>query len=249
MLKPKFFKSRKCLVLSLFVLCSGLLWVAPPVRANVLNLFNQFFLFSSKRWIDNGSTALDLNTEALPPAAQQQLEDHMNQAGSRRIVPDHELLRGEVQNQVAIGESSNPLAINSNAAAEAAGNAFDRNVTRAHASQELSQDGQRKARQKLEVTAQLIKDLQLKANEGQQFEVTQDVMKQLLLIQARQTEVLGLARMDALESRLDSKYANLNLTNISRTLDTMANTEQNEAAASAGELFELTNQANTLNNF
>jgi hypothetical protein len=99
-------------------------------------------------------------------------------------------------------------------------------VTKVEAS--LSQEGQAIAQQKIEVAVNQAQTAQSLSDEAQTVVSTQEVMKKLAQQQAIQASLLAGVNSSLVELQQNQEFNNLNLSNISRTLDGQAQTQQLE---------------------
>jgi hypothetical protein len=203
------------------------------------DLENLFSSFSIEDLFALGETAFDLESaDQLPPEVVAFFEDNLGDLGPIRE-DVQENIRDGVNNGEIVGGA---LETNSANESEDLANASDRTLTNIQAQAHLSEEGQAKIQEEIDLTEDLLENVQQTAQDGQSDNVTQDVMKKLLVIQAQQTQVLGQSRADALRGRLDTQYTNINLANISKTLDAMYATERNKASASASGLMNMSAQ-------
>lgn len=118
-------------------------------------------------------------------------------------------------------------------------NNVDRDLTRMQVQTVLGQAGQAKTKEQIDSTQQVVEGISTDANDAQELDVTQDVMKKQIKAFAQQSLILGQMRSDALQARLDTQFTNLNLTNMSRTLDEVGRSERNSHSANAMFLIEI----------
>ena len=103
--------------------------------------------------------------------------------------------------------------------AGAALNEMDRQSARASASSILSEDGQTQQVDAYEGTQTSVDTVGEKAQTAQGDEVTQNVMKRIADQNAATTEVLGGVRSDLLKMNEQTAQTNVQLSNVSRSLD------------------------------
>ncbi|PSF33326.1 hypothetical protein C7H19_20220 [Aphanothece hegewaldii CCALA 016] len=98
-------------------------------------------------------------------------------------------------------------------------NAGDRGVTALHADTILGEDGQQQVSDSLENAAEVTQSILETGEEALKAESTQDAVKILAWTTAQQAILAQQQVKDGQMSRVDSQIANLNLSNISETLD------------------------------
>lgn len=128
-------------------------------------------------------------------------------------------------------------------AAEYAARETDRLNTMMQVDSVLSTQGQTATEKAIEDTQATIESIAETAEFAQGLNVTQDVMKSLVSVQAQQSELIGQLRTEQLRSRIDAQYTNLNLANISRSLDEISRKDRVEGPAAADGLLRLSTQA------
>lgn len=127
------------------------------------------------------------------------------------------------------------------AAAETA-NEMDRQLTRAQVDTVLSEEGQTATREKITWIENTIGQVQQEADSAQAAVSTQDAIKHMVQQNARQSEVLGAVQSELLQSRQDDQLANLNLTNISQSLDQETRARHIQALGSAMDTLQISAQ-------
>ncbi|WP_242038032.1 hypothetical protein [Tolypothrix sp. FACHB-123] len=127
-------------------------------------------------------------------------------------LPDANAAREKAEDSAATSNS----AIN---AAERATNEIDRQITRTEADSILSKAGQQHTKERIETTQNSVAQVYVDANAAQDEVVTQNVMKRIAQQNVQTAAILGEMRADGLKLRQSQNLANLNLTNISRSLD------------------------------
>lgn len=124
-----------------------------------------------------------------------------------------------------------------------AGNEVNRQSTLSHLNNVIGTPGQAQAKQELEQTQQMVQQNAQTAGAAQKQDVTQDVMKLMTTIQARDSVIAAATRADTVRLRQDVQYSNLNLVNASRTLDEITRAHRVESSADAMYLMELSGQS------
>jgi hypothetical protein len=163
---------------------------------------------------------------------------------SRKLEPLAESLGGDLQAAIddTIGtlglpdstearEKVEEIATRSNSTintVEQATNEVDRQITRASADATLSKDGQQLTKEQVEKTQSSIEQVQTDATAAQGEVVTQNVMKRIAQQNVQTSAILGAMRTDGLKLQQSQNLSNLNLTNISRSLDGQNQARQKE---------------------
>lgn len=124
-----------------------------------------------------------------------------------------------------------------------ASNQVDRDLTRLGIETVLGATGQQRMKQETNSTQSTVKGIVTDADEAQKLDVTQDVMKKQIRISAQQSLILGAMRADAMQARVDTQYTNLNITNISRSLDEANRARRVEDSAQAAKLLFIASQS------
>lgn len=112
---------------------------------------------------------------------------------------------------------------------ERATNEVDRQITRADTNGTLSKAGQELTKQQFENTQISVEQVESDASAADSEVVTQNVMKRIAQQNAQTAAILGAMRTDGLKSQQSQDLANLNLTNISRSLDGQNQARQKES--------------------
>jgi hypothetical protein len=131
----------------------------------------------------------------------------------------------------------------STTAAELAAREVVRQHTDIQVQSVIGADAQKATQAAIEATEKNIENISDTATEAQTMVVTQDIMKSLVSLQAEQSEMIGQMRVDQMRSRVDTQYTNLNLANISRSLDEMQRLKLAEAPAEGNSLLRFASLA------
>ncbi|BAY93644.1 MULTISPECIES: hypothetical protein [unclassified Tolypothrix] len=122
-------------------------------------------------------------------------------------------------------------------------NEIDRQITRASADTTLSKQGQQITKQQVEKTQTSIEQVKANANAAQAEVVTQNVMKRIAQQNTQMAAILGVMRTDGLKLKQSQDLANLNLTNISRSLDGQNQVHQKETVGQGFNNLRTASQA------
>ncbi|AFY99465.1 hypothetical protein [Calothrix sp. PCC 6303] len=172
----------------------------------------------------------------LSDSLQGDLQAAVNKSVGALGLPDATEVRGKIEEIVA----SNNSAINS---VDKATNEVDRQITRAYSDSTLSKQGQQITKQQVEKTQTSIEQVENSGEAAQEEVVTQNVMKRIAQQNTQIAGVLGAMRMDGLKSKQSQDLANLNLTNISRSLDGQNQTKQKEVVGQGFNNLRTASQA------
>lgn len=126
---------------------------------------------------------------------------------------------------------------------ELATNEVDRQITRAAIDSTLSSEGQKRIQQQANSTQNSVNLVEQQAQAAQGEVVTQDVMKQMALQNAQISSVLGSLRADSLQAAQRQELTNVNLTNISRSIDGQNQAKQAERVGTGLEVLRTTSRA------
>jgi hypothetical protein len=127
--------------------------------------------------------------------------------------------------------------------AGAALNEMDRQSARSSASSILSEDGQTQQVDAYEGTQTSVDTVGEKASTAQGDEVTQNVMKRIADQNAATTEVLGGVRSDLLKMNEQTAQTNVQLSNVSRSLDGQTAAKNAESIGAGYENLRTASQA------
>lgn len=107
-------------------------------------------------------------------------------------------------------------------------NEVDRQITRAVSNSTLGKKGQQNTKQQINNTQTSVEQVQQDAIASQSEVVTQNVMKRIAQQNSQIAGILGAIRTDELKLKQSQDLANLNLTNISRSMDGQKQAHQKE---------------------
>lgn len=159
-------------------------------------------------------------------------------------IPNPMAIRQSIEsNMDGVPYSPNVFQINREGHSILQANLAERIVTRLAIDSVLGDEGQQAMARALEMTAELVAATVSEAEAAREDISTQDVVKRLARIQAQQAMLVGLDRVDALQARVDTQFTNLNLVNLSRSLDEEASRARIEYAANAAKVLYLSAQA------
>ncbi|MBD1922596.1 hypothetical protein H6F77_16120 [Microcoleus sp. FACHB-831] len=127
--------------------------------------------------------------------------------------------------------------------ADKATNEVDRQITRGASDATLGLSGQQRLKEQASQTQNSVDIVQQQANAAQEEVVTQNVMKQIALQNARTGAILGSLRADSLQAAQRQELANLNLTNISRSVDAQNQAMQAEKVGTGFDTLRITSRA------
>jgi hypothetical protein len=122
-------------------------------------------------------------------------------------------------------------------------NEIDRQITRADSDSTLSKKGQKITKQQVEKTQTSIEQVKNSGEAAQDEVVTQNVMKRMAQQNTQIAGILGAMRTDGLKSKQSQDLANLNLTNISRSLDGQNQAQQKQVVGQGFNNLRTASQA------
>lgn len=115
--------------------------------------------------------------------------------------------------------SDSPFISNPHVFLEFKQNIADRGITKLNLETVLGTTGQQNRQETLAQASEKVEQVSSEADHAQSLTSTQDVLKSLVQIQAMDTMIAQMYHQDQYLARNDRQFTNLNLTNISRTLD------------------------------
>ncbi|BAZ40219.1 hypothetical protein NIES4101_61800 [Calothrix sp. NIES-4101] len=167
------------------------------------------------------SSTISQKIEDLSSSLQRDLNAAVNESIGSLGLPDAIETREKIEEIVASTNTAvNPV--------DKVTNEIDRQITRADSDSNLSKEGQKITKQQVEKTQTSIEQVENSGEAAQEEVVTQNVMKRIAQQNTQIAGILGAMRTDGLKSKQSQDLANLNLTNISRSLDGQNQTEQKE---------------------
>jgi hypothetical protein len=169
------------------------------------------------------------------------LQDVVGEMG----IPDTAKARSTIQDKVdGAGETPDPFQASPEVYGIELGNLGDRAATNLSVQTVLSDEGQQQMRSEIEQSSEVIQSIIDTSNEAQGYDSTQDVVKALARMNAQQSVIAGMHHASSLKARTDTQFTNLNLANISRSLDQQNRDSQSQSAVNGILLLNLTAQSN-----
>ncbi len=187
-------------------------------------------------WNNYVSSILTEQLEPLVKSLGKDLQVAIDEAIGELGLPDPTTTRKQTEEIAANSNTS----INE---VERATNEIDRQITRAVVDGTLGKEGQQRTKQQIEKTQTSIQQVQQQAQDAQQEVVTQNIMKKIANQNAQIGEILGAVRADGLRLQQSQDLANVNLTNISRSLDGQNQVHQREVIDQGYNNLKITAQA------
>ncbi|AFZ01677.1 hypothetical protein [Calothrix sp. PCC 6303] len=172
----------------------------------------------------------------LSDSLQGDLQSAVNESVGALGLPDATEVRGKIEDIVA----SNDSAVNS---VDKATNEVDRQITRADSDSTLSKEGQKRTQEQVEKTQTSLEQVENSGEAAQDEVVTQNVMKRIAQQNTQIAGMLGAMRTDGLKSKQSQDLANLNLTNISRSLDGQNQAQQKQVVGQGFNNLRTASQA------
>ena len=190
-----------------------------------LSFIDKYITSTVSHKLDSLSESLGGDVQAL-----------INQSVSALGLPD--LI--EVRKKVEEIANEDNYAINS---VDKASNEIDRQVTRAVSGTTLSKEGQKSTKQQIENTQTSQHAVEALSEAAQNEVVTQNVMKRIAQQNNQIAGILGAMRTDELKLKQSQDLANLNLTNISRSVDGQNQARQKEVVGQGFSNLRTASQA------
>lgn len=234
------FQPKKQLIVA--ILTSSFLWnlSSPPAQAAPLDFLgdNPFsdLLAQIQQFIDHAEQYIDqVISEKIQPLedlVQADLQSAFKEAKGALGLPDPIAARQEIEDTLSETDIAvNPL--------EKATNEADRQITRASAAAVLGTEGQQQTAEELGITQNSVDAVQQQASAAASEVVTQNVMKQIAQQNVQMSSLLGSLRKDSLQTAQRQELTNLNLTNISRSLDGQNQVRQSEVVGAGMESYRI----------
>ena len=185
---------------------------------------NKYISSTISRKLDNLSESLEGDLQAV-----------VQEAAGVLGLPD----AGEVRKEIEEIASDSNNAVNS---VDRASNELDRQITRASGFT-LTKEGQENMKAEVEKTQTSIETVSIFSDAAQNDVVTQNVMKRIAQQNTQISGILGEMRSDGLKSKQSQDLANLNLTNISRSVDGQNQARQKEVVGQGFSNLRTASQA------
>ncbi|BAY41579.1 hypothetical protein NIES2111_59750 (plasmid) [Nostoc sp. NIES-2111] len=116
---------------------------------------------------------------------------------------------------------------------------LERQLTLASVSSVVSKDGQQQTQEKIDTTAQIAQQAKSIADEAQNMDASQNVLKVIAAQNALVVSMLAQQRTDSLLARQDNAYSNLMLTQTAQHLHSQRQKENSEEDARLSLLHEV----------
>lgn len=182
------------------------------------------------------SSTISRKLDNLSESLQGDLQTVISEATGVLGLPD----AAEVREEIEVWAVDNDNAVNS---VDRASNEVERQITRADSDTSLSKEGQENMKAQVEKTQASIETVSVFSDAAQNDIVTQNVMKRIAQQNTQITGILGAMRTDGLKSKQSQDLANINLTNISRSLDGQNQARQKESVGQGFSNFRTASQA------
>ncbi|MBV6627375.1 MAG: hypothetical protein KI793_31285 [Rivularia sp. (in: Bacteria)] len=186
---------------------------------------NKYISSTISRKLDNLSESLEGDLQAV-----------IGEATGINGLPDATKVREEIE----VWAADNNNAVNN---VDKATNELERQITRADSDVTLSKKGQENMKAEVEKTQTSIETVSIFSDAAQNDVVTQNVMKRIAQQNTQITGILGAIRTDGLKSKQSQDLANLNLTNISRSIDGQNQSRQKEVVGQGFSNLRTASQA------
>jgi hypothetical protein len=206
--------------------------------AHALDLLGVFDQLQSllNDWNNYVSSILSEQLEPLAKSLGEDLQAVIDEAIGGLGLPDPTQTRKQTEEIAANSNTS----INE---VERATNEIDRQITRAVVDGTLGKEGQQRTKDQIEKTQTSIQQVQQQAQAAQEEVVTQNIMKKISQQNAEIGAILGTIQADGLRMQQSQDLTNVNLTNISRSLDGQNQVHQREVVDQGYNNLKITAQA------
>ena len=150
-------------------------------------------------------------------------------------IPNPNQARQDIENRIDETEQTDFFEVNPEVHALYLANSLDRVATKIAIDTVLGEEGQQQIQTELATTNSTLVAIAEEAEAAQELDVTQDVMKAMIRVMANQSTLMGASHSNASNARIDRQFSNLNLVNISRTLDEGRKAKRVESAAAGAK--------------
>lgn len=182
------------------------------------------------------SSTISRKLDKLSESLQGDLQAVISEATGVLGLPD----AVEVREEIEVWAADNDNAVND---VDKATNEVERQITRADSGFTLSKEGQENMKAQVEKTQTSIETVSIFSDAAQNDVVTQNVMKRIAQQNTQIAGILGAMRTSELKSKQSQDLANLNLTNISRSLDGQNQSRQKEVVGQGFSNLRTASQA------
>ena len=182
------------------------------------------------------SSTISRKLDKLSESLQGDLQAVISEATGVLGLPD----AVEVREEIEVWAADNDNAVND---VDKATNEVERQITRADSGFTLSKEGQENMKAQVEKTQTSIETVSIFSDAAQNDVVTQNVMKRIAQQNTQIAGILGAMRTSELKSKQSQDLANLNLTNISRSLDGQNQARQKEVVGQGFSNLRTASQA------
>ena len=244
----------------------GLLCFAPPARAiigkvrSIIDLMGDYFpeVAIGSDWIDTLQTSManpcgsEILTDIVPvepgwcPAVEDavggDLSELIKTATGALGIPNPLEIRVKIGADADENGTSDPFTPNPLVSGSFRQNLGDRALTLLNVSGTLGEAGQVAMEEELAQLSQLVEQTATDADSAQLATATQDVVKSMVKIQAMQAAIAQIHHGERIRARIDHQFTNLNLANISRSLDSQDRRERALASGNALKGLALSSQ-------
>ena len=179
------------------------------------------------------------------PSGLDSLDDILSDSRGAAGIPNPNKSRSQIEEAIAATDSTPDLfETNPEVYAQYLGNTVDRANTKMAIETVLGEGGQQQLETERESTEEAVEAAVKTADGAQSLNVTQDAIKEIAKIEAQQTILMGSIRADSLRNRVDNQFRNLNLVNISRTVDEANRSRRVELSAQGAKAMYMSAQVN-----
>jgi len=224
-----------------------------PGVGNVGDILNDpmgFIFGKLQTWIQNADTAWGELSTDNPLASLSTGEGGWldivgiaNETKGALGMPDPERSAKAAAERIDGKDSNDPAEVTLAHQRTVARNALERELARAGAQATLGKEGQQHMKQSVEQSAQVVQASNQAGQKAQSLDVTQDVMKQMALQNSQMTNLLGAMYTEELGAKVDRAHANLNLSNISQSLDQQQRARRAQISGEAALIMQIANQS------
>jgi hypothetical protein len=175
-----------------------------------------------------------------PPAPRKSTGEILKSSVGAAGVPIPSKVRSEIQRSVDATGGNNMFEINPVVARYYAQNMAERATARLNAELVLGEAGQKKLVEESKGIQEAVTSSMGTAKSAQNLDVTQDVMKQMIQVQATEALLAGNSATSLQQMRVDNGIDHLLLSNMSRTLDETARERRIDRTLSLNKVIKST---------
>ena len=234
---------RRRTVLAPFLLVAMLLTPMKPAAASPLDGTLDDLFGHVEQAVNDAKSYLKETVSGYLEAIPDELDGVLNTALGELGLMDPNQARLDITHELQNATDGDLAQSDPIQAGQELANELDRQITRAQVDTVLSNEGQTATRHKLSWVEDTLGQVEQHATSAQSAVSTQEAIKQMAQQNARHADVLGAVQSELVQSRQDNQLTNLNLTNISQSLDQQTRARQLQGLGNALDTLKISAQA------